>query len=388
MPPQNKPFPHLPLILRYDGPARFPQVVKKGDPRTKLAQNDRPKHSGSLGGSASNASSAWRLRVSDREQKNLPTLPKNMPLVLEVDTDLDLDELQKWFGFELVSEQENGFVIVATEDLDLNAFLQKLQDFVGQVTGSATVAKIYKLEDDPDQSKRLARILSERLLAVWPTLEEEEAYVVDVGVACSGEIQIPPQPGTPKRDRRWSDKTWARRQGEYATKMKEWTDQRNAAYMAWDDLSEERRQQVETFVTAYGGKVVSQFGKPHPEGALAGEFSLRIELKGKGLRDLVLNYPFLFEVVEPDDVSLPQIFREAITRDQENVTLVPPPANAPAVPTDRERCLDAGMDGYLTKPYRADALLDLVKGAVSLNEPAVSEPPEGMTAVMPPEPES
>ena len=84
--------------------------------------------------------------------------------MLEVDTALDLDELRKWFGFELVAEQEDGFVIVATDDLDLNVFLQKLREFVGRVTGSAAVAKIHGLEEDRTSGKRSARILSDRLL--------------------------------------------------------------------------------------------------------------------------------------------------------------------------------------------------------------------------------
>ena len=108
--------------MRYDGPARFPQIPIAGDPRTKLNKDDRLGHSGGLATSASNVSTAWKLRVNDREQANLPVLPKNVPLVLEVDTAIDLDELRKLFGFELVSEQENGFVIVASDDIDLNAF--------------------------------------------------------------------------------------------------------------------------------------------------------------------------------------------------------------------------------------------------------------------------
>ena len=58
---------------------------------------------------------------------------------------------------------------------------------------------------------------------------------------------------------------------------------------------------------------------------------MRIRLKGKGLRDLVLNYPFLFEVVEPDDISLPQTSREVIARDRGAIKLNPPASTAPAV---------------------------------------------------------
>ncbi|AWM40257.1 Subtilase family protein [Gemmata obscuriglobus] len=360
MPPTNKPFPHLPLILRYDGPARSGKPPH-GDPRTRLAKENRSGHGGGLTNSAANASAAWRLRFEDRERANLPVLPKNVPLVLEVDTSLDLDELRKNFGFELVSEQEDGYVIVASEDLDLSLFLKKLQDFIAQVKGSATVAAIYRLEDDPDQSKRLSRILSERLLSEWPTLAENGDYIVDVGIACSGQIQIPPQPGAPKRNHRWSDMTWAKRQGEHATKMKDWTEQRNAAYMAWQDLADARYNEVSAIVNFYGGSILSQSDKPHTDTALADSFTLRIRLNGKGLRDLVLNYSFIFEVVEPDDVSLPQVLREAVARDKESVTLVPPPPNAPAV------CVvDSGLqhEHYLLEPaVDRDAAFCFLPGA-------------------------
>ena len=347
MPPSNKPFPHLPLVMRYDGPARFPQIPIAGDPRTKLNKDDRLGHSGGLATSASNVSTAWKLRVNDREQANLPVLPKNVPLVLEVDTAIDLDELRKLFGFELVSEQENGFVIVASDDIDLNAFSNKLQDFVGQVKGSASVAKIYKIEDDPDQSKRLSRILSEHFLAIWLTLDEEGDYIVDVSVACVGQIQIPTQPNEPNRGKLEKDKAFAKRQGKYADLLKTWTDARNAAYMAWDDLSEKRYREVKSVVDFYAGEVLNQFSQKYTETALADSFSLRIRTTGKGLRDLVLNYPFLFEVVEPDDISLPQTSRDSVAKAKNKVTLVPPPANAPAV------CIiDSGLQEghYLLEP--------------------------------------
>jgi len=129
--------------------------------------------------------------------------------------------------------------------------------------------------------------------------------------------------------------------------MKEWADQHNAAYMAWEELSDTRCDEVKRTVDFYGGEVLNQFSRPHTETTLADSFTLRISLSGKGLRDLVLNYPFLFEVVEPDDVALPQAFREAIRRDKDNVTLTAPLANAPAVCV-----IDSGVqqEHYLLEP--------------------------------------
>jgi CheY-like chemotaxis protein len=47
---------------------------------------------------------------------------------------------------------------------------------------------------------------------------------------------------------------------------------------------------------------------------------------------------------------------------------------ANAMPGDRERCLEAGMDDYLTKPFKADQLRELLARWVSPAAPAVSAP--------------
>ena len=38
----------------------------------------------------------------------------------------------------------------------------------------------------------------------------------------------------------------------------------------------------------------------------AGLFRIRIRIPGRGLKDLILNHPYIFEVAEPDDIELPQ----------------------------------------------------------------------------------
>lgn len=369
MPPTNRPFPHLSLVLRYDGDARFPQLRIPPIAATKAAQDDRAGHSGGISTSASKVSTDWKLRVSSREQENLPVLPKDIPLLLEVDTMLDLEELGRLFGFELISEEEEGFVIVASEDIDLVALLARLKDFSGGVTGSASVAKIHKLHEDTDQTLRLAHILSERFQEIWPNLDDAGDYIVDVGVACAGKVQIPnrpneptrggpeseeswgkrlanyaekqraweagitprkPNPPAPRRERE-SDEAWARRQAKYATSISEWNNARVAAYDAWEHLADERTFQVESFVKAYDGDIIGIFSDPEAGAKLAEDFTLRIRINGRGLRDLVLNYPFLFEVVEPDEIELPQASREAIERARDEITFEPPPEDAPAV---------------------------------------------------------
>src|SRR5262245_50913801 len=130
MPANPEPFPHLPLLFREGGPAR---LGGGGDdsPQTQAIRANRGAHSGKLRASATNLATAWQTGWQEREQDHLPAISKGVPLLLEVDPSLELDELRHYFQFEIVSEHEDGFVIVAAEDLDLTLFLQKINDFAG-----------------------------------------------------------------------------------------------------------------------------------------------------------------------------------------------------------------------------------------------------------------
>jgi hypothetical protein len=90
---------------------------------------------------------------------------------LQVDPGLDVDSLRHFFQFEIISEEEEGYVIVASEDLDLTVFRKAVEGFAVQVQGTATIAQVHRLNDDPNQGSRLQRILSEELFEAWPGLE-------------------------------------------------------------------------------------------------------------------------------------------------------------------------------------------------------------------------
>ena len=336
MPPVPDNFPHLPLILRYQGPARLHGGGGESA-RTQAAKQNRVGHSNTLRTSATTITTAWQTRVSLREHDHLPTLSAGIPILLEVDPGLDMDDLQKTFGFEIVAEHEDGFVIVASQDIHLATLLQKINDFPGQVSGSANVAKIHRLHEDPHLTTRLERLLSERLLAQWPNLQDEEDYVCDFGIACTGNIDFPKPLSRRKRE---SDESWAEREAQ-------WHQERLQAYQAWDELMDERMAEVRNFTESYSGKILDTVNDEPTEVRLPDSFTVRINMKGKGLRDFVLNYQYLFEVVEPEEIDIPQRSREAIARDKEAIHLVPPEENAPAVCV-----IDSGIqqDHYLLEP--------------------------------------
>ena len=338
MAPQNK-FQHLPLLLRYQGPALIFGGGKQAD-QTRDNKQNAAGHSGSLRGSATSVISASQARKSHRAQLGLPVVPEGIPVLLQVDPSLDLDVLREKFSFEIVSEQEDGFVIIASKDLQFSEFLKMVNEFATLDRGSATVASIHRLFDDPNQEERLKRILSERLFHQWP-FQDNTIYACDVGISCTGTQEIPKLPTKGKRD---IDATWARKEAD-------WSHARAEAYQAWDDIKSEREQEITHIITdpAYGGSFLSAFidSKVVDAVSLPDSFTFRVQLPGKGLRDFLLNYPYIFEVVEPDDIELPQRIQEANDRAREAVTLSPPPSNAPAV------CIiDSGIqeEHYLLEP--------------------------------------
>ncbi len=320
MPPTHQ-FEHLPLLIRFRGPANIRGGGSESD-QARLNKANRNAHSGTLSGRATAASTTWKGQRAAREATGSPDLPNRMPLLLRIDPNLDLTFLREKVSFEIVAEQPDGYVIVATEDIDLVAFRRLVSDFATATTGSANVARIFELTGPEDQDSRLRRILSDFLYQAWPTLDDQKTYTVDVGIECQGNVEIEDRP---ERRQRETDPEWAHRQAE-------WSRQRDAAYMAWDDLQSQREAEVRGFLAhpSYEARLLSSTHTA-PGTRFPDHFTVRIEIKGIGLRDLVLNYSYIFEVTEPDRVDTPAQPEVADAAALPPLTLTPPPATAPAV---------------------------------------------------------
>jgi len=265
--------------------------------------------------------SSWKSKQVVREQEGLPSI-SGIPLLLKVDTSLDLDDLRKQFEFEIVCEEEDGFVIVASDDIDLTVLRQKLTDFVTSVTGSGSVARIHELREDLTQEERLRLILSDSLLNEWRSIADNSINICDVSVGCVGTWEIP---NKPNRNPRWKDETWARKENE-------WSNRRIEAYDKWDALKDERIQAIHGIIDHYGGEVLMNVDNVDVKAlTLPDSFTLRLRILGNGLKDLVLSYPYIFEVVEPDNIETPQQVARDLKVVQSRLTVLPPPETAPAV---------------------------------------------------------
>lgn len=319
--PDGHQFEHLPLLLRYRGRAKLRGGGSKS-PQTVANQNARAAHSNSLKTSAQNLSTNWKTQQEQRQAQNLPILPAGKQILVKVDPGLDLDALRDKFDFEIVAEQEDGFVLVASEDIDLVEFTQMVNAFAVQIHGSATIASVHRLYDDPNQTDRLQRVLSEQLFLQWHTIADNQMYVIDVGVACTGTNEISDMPVRGKRD---SDAEWARKQSD-------WSQQRTEAYNAWETLCPERQSEIIAFVRGYGAEIMNIVQDDVLNAAvLPDSFTVRLKIRGIGFKDLVSNYPFIFEVVEPEDIALPQYANAGGAAPLRAASPVAPPADAPAV---------------------------------------------------------
>ena len=313
-------FEHLQLVRSYRGPARL-RGGGEPSPQTIANRNaQRQVHSNALRIASQTWSATWQGLQADRSLLGLPDIPAGMPILLQVDPALDIDVLREKFAFEIVAEQEEGYVIVASEDIEAAPFLEMVDAFSVEVHGSATIASVHRLFDNPDD--RLRRLLSERLLGQWATITDGQMCTVDIGIACTGTSEIPKPL---KRRQRETDADWAARQHV-------WSQSRIAAYDAWDGIKSEREHEIVSFVTAYQGAILNIIdGSDFAAGVLPDSFSVRLKISGKGLKDFVLNYPYVFEVVEPEDIRLGEASPTAVPPAQMQVEPIAPIDGAPSV---------------------------------------------------------
>jgi hypothetical protein len=177
--PENQVFDYLPLLRRSDGAARYQQPRFQDSQQTQDNRINRSGHSAHLGGQVATVTGNWQSQQTARVQDGLPSIGDGIPLLLQIDDMLDIDDLRNFFGFEIISEEDDGFVIVASEDKTLGFFQEKLRDFVESIDGSAGIAKIHELSQDLTQEERLKRILSDRLFLELPQLDTDTEYIVD-----------------------------------------------------------------------------------------------------------------------------------------------------------------------------------------------------------------
>ncbi|MFA5504668.1 MAG: S8 family peptidase [Vulcanimicrobiota bacterium] len=287
-------------------------------------------------------------------------MPAGVPLLLEIEPSQDIDWIITSLGLEIVAEEEDGYVIVASSDINFEKLREVLENFEDKGHGTGSLAKVYKIEDEQE---RLKRILSPTLWNNWPNLKDSNLYTVDVSIECAGQVRLPPKPERTDKD------TDQRYQG----KLDRWQRKIDEANMEWDEIFEKREESLLKFVRAYNGEIHHlRENAARTLVKLPDCLEARLEISGQGLRDLVQNFPFLFEVTEPPEIELvPEAYAEG-EEARPYLRFLPPDDDAPTVAIvdsgiqEEHRFLAAAINKKLSislVPREEDTFADFVKPA-------------------------
>lgn len=118
----------------------------------------------------------------------------------------------------------------------------------------------------------------------------------------------------------------------FQEKVKRWIERRNLTYQEWENIKSERENEFIEFIQNYHGDILDIVDGNIPQSAKCPDsFSCRIQISGKGLKDLVFNFPYIFDVSEPD-VFAELLEGEALSDvDTPTFKLQPPELDAPKV---------------------------------------------------------
>ncbi|MEG5033201.1 S8 family peptidase [Microcoleus sp. AT3-D2] len=314
-------FPHIQLSFAKEGIAASPKGGGRNkDPQTLANSGDRWGHGSRLNSSVSSITANWKDTEEKREEEEQPELPKSRRIILKIDPNSFDPESLKSYGIELIAEIEDGYIIGASADLELSELRKKIGKFIREEHGGTKVAEIWDLIDG---IKKPEYILSPELMTHWDRVKDDQIYTVDVGIACVG--ITPKLPNSPKRESNESDEHFEKR-------VNIWIDKRDFTYEKWDEIKSEREDEFTEFIQSYQGEILDIVDGSIPQSAkLPDSFSCRITISGKGLKDLVFNFPYIFDVSEPDEFA-EFVEREALSDvDTPTFKLQAPKLNAPKV---------------------------------------------------------
>ncbi len=312
-------FPHIQFKQPTEGLAASTRGSRRKNSRTESNKSNREEHGSRLKGVADSIVADWEKAQEQRQEEEKPLLEARR-LTLQTDPEsFDPDKL-KAYGIKVISELEDGYIIGASADLELTELQKKIEKFINSQHGGGNVAEVWELIDG---IKSPEFILSPELWDHWDKVNDEQIYTIDVGIACLGPQSKLSDPPKQKPDES---------NEELVTRINNWIDKRDLQYQKWDELYLKRQDELEEFINNYNGNLLSLVENRIPESAkLPDSFSCRIQISGKGLKDLVYNFPYIFDVSEPDQFA--ELVQKQGLSDGEDplFQLEPPDQNAPNI---------------------------------------------------------
>lgn len=282
-------FPHIPLRLTDKGSAKPVVGIYKRETPTFINLGNRQEHGSKLKESLAFIIDDWKTFQEKQEEDKKYILPNVISLILQIDTEtFDLDDLRT-SDIEIVSELEDGYIIVASTDTNFSKLKHKIDKFSSGQKGGNVVAKILNILN---KNQRPSFILCPNLLQQWEEIKDERFYVVEVGISCLGnKSKLGKYP-----ERRKYKKT-----DNYIKSIDNWISNRSLTYKEWNELVLQRQQVLLNFIdnSKYLGKMLSSFVQDSNQFSVVSDsFSCLIQISGLGLKELVYNFPYVFEVIE------------------------------------------------------------------------------------------
>lgn len=275
-------FLFLPLQKIATGKVQTHPFPRNKPPETEINRTQRQRHAQKL------QSDLKRLQAPQRlEEPNSPSpsadISAPMPFLIRAEQSLQHKDQLKSCGLEVVTSLPDDYAVVAAQDL--SQLQNKITLFLDESRGGGKVAGIWEILDGQE---RLQYILSPNLLRQWDSLGDDQTYIVDVGVAClGGETQLPSPPQQKPEELN----------ERYLKRFDRWQKICERQRWQWQVVREERLESLRQFIQCFEGSITSLVeGKVIDAADLADSFTVRIALTEAGLRELALNYPYVFEI--------------------------------------------------------------------------------------------
>ena len=259
-------FPHLQFLQKVSGKPRL-NGGPNNNPITEENKRNRGRHSGNLLNKTTQLKTDWNNELSVREQNGLAPLDADIiPIFLKINPKLiNYDFDLKQFGIEIISEEDDGYIIGAS--LDSFASLdEKINKFLNAEHGGGQIAEFWEIIDGNQWKPE--HILSDYLKSIWQSVDENTNYKLEVGVAFDKPMAKAPDPN---------------KQG-YVGRLEKHTQE----VIARDERFLQRQDEFEEFINYYGTITSNLID-------LEDSFCCEVEINGKGLKDLVLNYENIYK---------------------------------------------------------------------------------------------
>jgi hypothetical protein len=320
-------FPHLPLIQKIKGAAKLHGSGQLGA-RVAANQQNRAGHGNYLSGQFQSFAEKAQQQKDARAAEHLPEISGGASFLLQI-PDED-DEVFEWLsvklGLELVAEYDDGYIIVATEDTDLQELINLANEFIHSERGSGNMASILEVYPDPADPKRIHRILDEALHPLWP-FDDDQDYILDIS------IEVAPMNKPPATPPGLRSNSTAETRSRLEAKFQE---ESIRYWLAFDEMKDEREDAITALVAHYQGEIKGNFQDAHIQ--FPDSFCMQIQMSGKGFTDLIKNHPNLFEVTVPDEIEQPYGSPLNGAPDGDDFELLAPSEDAPSICV-----IDSGM---------------------------------------------